>query len=121
MCIFFAGGKSASDVTLGFIDIQHCPRLPSKGGIDLHEPGGDIFMYSRFTYSKRFGGLPHSGVIVDNIDSNIDRSFWVICTFYEAVIKIMNINKRTFWAMSFLLYNFFIIKMKKIVDNKNRK
>ena len=78
MCIFFAGGKSASDVTLGFIDIQHCPRLPSKGGIDLHEPGGDIFMYSRFTYSKRFGGLPHSGVIVDNIDSNIDRSFFNI-------------------------------------------
>ena len=35
-------------------------------------------MYSRFTYSKRFGGLPHSGVIVDNIDSNIDRSFFNI-------------------------------------------
>lgn len=35
-------------------------------------------MYSRFTHSKCFGGLPHSGVIVDNIDSNIDRSFFNI-------------------------------------------
>ena len=78
MCIFFAGSKSASDVTLGFVDVKHCPGLPGKSGIDLHEAGGDIFMYSRFADAKCFGGLPYSGVIVDDIDSNIDRSFFNI-------------------------------------------
>lgn len=78
MCIFFPGGKSASDVAFRFVYVQHCPCLFGKRRVNLHKPGGDIFMYSRFTYPKCFGGLPHSGVIFDDIDSNIDRSFFNI-------------------------------------------
>lgn len=37
------------------------------------------------------------------------------------MIEIMNGKNECFDSISFLLYNFFIIKMKKIVDNKNRK
>lgn len=35
-------------------------------------------MYSGFAHTKCLGSLPHSSVIVDNIDSNIDRSFFNI-------------------------------------------
>ncbi len=35
-------------------------------------------MYRGFAHAKRLGSLPHGGVIVDNIDSNIDRSFFNI-------------------------------------------
>ncbi len=35
-------------------------------------------MYCGFTHTKCFGSLSHSSVIVDNIDSNIDRSFFNI-------------------------------------------
>ena len=32
-------------------------------------------MYRGFAYAERLGSLTYSGVIVDDIDSNIDRSF----------------------------------------------
>ena len=35
-------------------------------------------MYRGFAHAKCLGSLPYSGVIVDDIDSNIDRSFFNI-------------------------------------------
>jgi hypothetical protein len=35
-------------------------------------------MYRGFAYAERLGSLTYSGVIVDDIDSNIDRSFFNI-------------------------------------------
>ena len=78
VCVFFAGGKSSPDMALRLVYIQYRPRLFGKRRIDLHEPGGNVFMYSGFAHAECFGSLPHGRVIVDNIDSNIDRSFFNI-------------------------------------------
>lgn len=43
--VFFPGGKTAADVTLGFIDIKHLSGVFCEGGIDLHEALGHVFMY----------------------------------------------------------------------------
>ena len=60
---------------LRFIHIQHLPRFPGQGRIDLEEPLGDILMYRTLTDPKLLRRLPHSRVILNYIISNLHGSF----------------------------------------------
>ena len=43
---------SAPDMPLRFIGVKHLACLLGKGGIDLEEPFGDIFMFGRYNLER---------------------------------------------------------------------
>ena len=43
--IFFPGGHTAPDMALGLVHIQDDPSLGCKGGVDVLQAVGDVFMY----------------------------------------------------------------------------
>ena len=74
-------------------------------------------MYGRFADAKGFGSLPHSGVIVNNIDSNIYGSFLNIILHNlekgspsEAFVHSMRSFCLICVGMNLLIYNFLINK-----------
>ena len=75
MKIFLSCSHPSPDVALGFVHVQNLAGFTGKGGVDLEEPFGDIFMYRTLTDSKLLRCLPHSRVILYDIISNLHGSF----------------------------------------------
>ena len=65
--IFLSGSQSAADVPLGFIDIQHLPRLLRQCRIYLRQPLCYVLMYCAFRDTERLRCLPYRGVVVNDI------------------------------------------------------
>ena len=76
--IFLSGSQSATDVPLGFIDIQHLPRLLRQCWIHLRQPLRYILMYRAFADAEGLRCLPHRGVVVDDIVGYPYSSFFNI-------------------------------------------
>ena len=75
MKIFFSGSKSATDMALRLVHIQNRASLSCQCRVDLYQSVRYIFVYSGFADAKSFGSLAYSGIMVDDIVSNGDRSF----------------------------------------------
>ncbi len=67
MQILLPRGKSAPDVALRLVDIEHLPRFCSKRRINFQKTFGDIFMYRTFAYPELFRRLPYCRVFFDYI------------------------------------------------------
>lgn len=100
MQILLSRSHPAPDMPLRLIHIQHLPRFPGKGRVDLEEPLSDIFMYRTLTDPKLLRRLPHSRVILYNIISNLHGSFLniifqknppanIVFTMYAGVFEVM--------------------------------
>jgi len=75
MQILFSCGKPAPDMALRFIDIEYFSRFFRERRVNLHQSVRNIFMYCGFANTKLLRRLPHGGIVIDNIISNIDCSF----------------------------------------------
>ncbi len=76
--IFLSGSQSAADVPLGFIDIQHLPRLLRQCRIHLRQPLCYVLMYRAFRDAEGFRCLPHCCIVVDDIVGYPYSSFFNI-------------------------------------------
>ena len=105
MKIFFSCSHPSPDVALGFIHVQNLAGFTGKGGIDLEEPLGDIFMYRTLTDPKLLRRLPHSRVILNYIISNLHGSFLnvifqknppanIVFTMYAEGFKVMPLSSK---------------------------
>ncbi len=74
MKILLSRSHPAPDMPLRFIHIQHLPRFPGQGGIDLEEPFGNILMYRTLTDPKLLRCLPHRRAVFYNIICNLHGS-----------------------------------------------
>lgn len=111
MQIFLSRSHPAPDMPFRFIRIKHLSGFPGKGGIDLEESFGDVFMYRTLADPKLFRRLPHSRVIFYNIISNLHGSLLniifqknppanIIFTMYARGYKVMPLS---FTLLIFLL------------------
>ena len=76
--ILLSGSQSAADMTLGFIHIQYLPRLLRQCRIHLDQPLRHVLMYRAFADAKGLRGLPHCGIVVDDIVGYPNSSFFNI-------------------------------------------
>ena len=79
MRIFFFGSHSTANVALRLIDIDDLASLSGKAWVDLDQTLGDIFMYSTLADAEIFRCLPHGGIVLDNIMSDLYRTLFNIC------------------------------------------
>ena len=93
--ILLPGSQSATDVPLGFVHIQHLPRLLRQRRIHLRQPLRHVLMYRAFADAKGLGGLPHCGVVVDDIVGYPYSSFFNIVfqrkTPQDTFLQCMNV------------------------------
>ena len=75
MKILLSRSHPAPDMPLRFIHIQHLPRFPGQGGIDLEEPLSDILMYRTLTDPKLLRCLSYRRTIFYDIIRNLHGSF----------------------------------------------
>ena len=78
MQILLSGSQSAADVALGFIHIQYLSRLLRQRRIHLDQAFCYILMYRAFADAEGLRGLPHRGVMVDDIVGYPYSSFFNI-------------------------------------------
>ena len=78
MQILLSGSQSAADMTLGFVHIQHLPRLLRQRRIHLHQPLRHVLVHCAFADAEGLRGLPHRGVVVDDIVGYPYSSFFNI-------------------------------------------
>ena len=78
MQILLSGSQSTADMTLGFIHIQYLPRLLRQCRIHLGQPLRHVLMYRALRDAERFRGLPHRGVVIDDIVGYPYSSFFNI-------------------------------------------
>ena len=76
--IFFLRCHAAADMSLCLVDIEHFSCLPLQRRIDCRKTVGNVFMYRRFRYAKRFGSLPHGGIVFDDVIRDFDRALFDI-------------------------------------------
>ena len=76
--IFLSGSQSAANVPLGFIDIQHLPRLLRQCRIHLCQPLRHVLVHRAFADTEGFRRLTHRGVVVDDIIGYPYSSFFNI-------------------------------------------
>ena len=97
MSVFFPRRQPAPDMPLGLIDVQNLPRLPGKRRIDLHETVCDILMYSALRHPERLGGLPHSGIGLNDIIRNADSTLFNVIlqknTPQESFLQCMKVSE----------------------------
>ena len=65
--IFFFCCKSAPDVALGFVHVEHLARFFCQRMIEGRQTLCDVFMYRTLAHSERLGRLAHGGVLLDNV------------------------------------------------------
>ena len=75
MKILLSRSHPAPDMPLRFIHVQHLPRFPGQGGIDLEEPLSDILMYRTLTDPKLLRCLSYRRTIFYDIIRNLHGSF----------------------------------------------
>ena len=76
--VLLPSGQSATDMTLGLIDIQHFSSLLRQGWIDLGKSLRDVLMYCALTDAECLRRLPHCGVVLDDIVGYSYSSFFNI-------------------------------------------
>lgn len=78
MLIFFPGSKSAADVTLLLVDIQHFAHFTCQFRIDLHQAVYHIFVYGGFADSEFFCSLSDGCFGLNHITGNLYGPFFYI-------------------------------------------